>query len=395
MIDYKVSLIIPCRNDQLETFKGTLSSIDKQSFKPSELIIIDSSDNDSIQELLNLYKSSIPIIYKKVGPSFAGFSTNFGISIAKFSLVALLDTKTAPKPNWLENYVNYMRIEDVEVVFGSTVFSYGSNFQRAVRATTYGNISHQTVPGTLLLKNLALNTKFLENVRAAYDLDWRSRLMDKAKHFTPATSYILYSDFPNDILSVIKKYFIYSFYTGMTSALRSIKEIYLTIFLVLSALIIPRWNFLFNGWENSEFYAPDITKKYFLSLIILLLILQSWSYLFRKNPNTNLSYKILKFIIYFYSFYAVFNWNAEIANWAEDAVLYIPHITKIFITTVIFFSIMYRGLLKPIHSGENLKYLLPFNWLFIGLIGLIMDFSKAPGFIFGALWGRVIKIYKK
>lgn len=169
MINYKVSLIIPCRNDHLNIFERTLLSIEKQSVQPSEIIIIDSSDNDSIQELINEHKSTIPIIYKKIGPSFAGFSTNFGISISKFHLIALLDTKTAPKSNWLENYINYMRIENVDVVFGSTVFSYSSSFQRAVRATTYGNISHQTVPGTLLAKNVAVNTKFLEDVRAAYD----------------------------------------------------------------------------------------------------------------------------------------------------------------------------------------------------------------------------------
>lgn len=393
MNDYKVSLVIPCRNDNPNTFLETLYAIDAQSLLPDELVIIDSSDNDVIKNTLDSFKINIPIVYKSISPSFAGFSTNLGISISSFSLIALLDTKTSPKPNWLKKYINYMRIEDVEVVFGSTVFYYKSPFQKAVRATSYGAISHQTVPGTIVAKKVALKIRFLEDIRSAYDLDWKNRIMTSVNHYTPSKAYISYNDFPSNILAVMKKYFQYSFYTGMTTALRSMKEIYLTIFLVLSALIIPRWNFFMNEWGVNQFYAPDITKKYFLSLIISFLILQFWSYLFRKNPNKNISYKILKFILYMYTFYAVFNWNAEIANWAEDAVLYIPHVTKIFIALLVFFSLIYRGLFKPIHSGEDLDYLLPLNWLFVGFIGLVMDLSKAPGFIFGACWSRILKIY--
>ena len=112
------------------------------------------------------------------------------------------------------------------------------------------------------------------------------------------------------------------------------------------------------------------------------------SLFFQSNFKNSLGYKTLKFLLFIFIFYSVFRWNAEIALWAEDTALYIPHITKIFVFLVISISIILRGIIRPIHNEEDLKYLFPLTWLKIGLIGVIMDLAKAPGFIFGSIIGR-------
>jgi glycosyltransferase involved in cell wall biosynthesis len=388
-MQYKISLVIPCRDDNCKIFTQTLKAIAMQTLQPDEVIIIDSSSTDDIQ--LAIEESAVQNIvtcYKRIPPAFAGLSTNLGISIAQCELIALLDSKTLPEKAWLEAYLKFLQEKSVDIIFGKTKFNYTTSFQRVVRAASYGNIPHETVPGSLFFKEVGMKVRFKENLRAGYDLDWKERLQEKFDAFTPLESFITYAQFPSNIKDLATKYFIYSFYTGMISANKSIKDLYVSITLIITALLIPRWNLMLADWEESILYIPDITKKYLLTLVVLFLALSILSAFFQQALKKLLLYKTLKVILSFFAFYCIYNWNAEIALWAEDAVYYIPHITKIFITLVLTSSIVLRGVIQPIRKKEDINYLLPFRWLQIGCIGLLMDAAKAPGLIFGSIRGR-------
>tara|TARA_A100001015_G_scaffold277953_1_gene337664 strand:- start:515 stop:1711 length:1197 start_codon:yes stop_codon:yes gene_type:complete len=385
----EVSIVIPCRDDNLAIFKKTLDAIGLQDNQPSEIIIVDSSEQGHIKEFLTKHKLSNFIKYKSIEPSFAGRSTNIGIQMSRYNLVALLDTKTIPISSWLSNYLNYIKKENVNIVFGSTIFGFSNSFQRAVRAASYGAIAHETVPGSLFYKEIGLKIQFKENLRAGYDLDWRERIKKSNSWYLPSKNYITYKQFPNSIIDLIKKYFIYSFYTGLISSQRRLKDLYFALMLTITALLIPRWNFMLSGWDQNDLYIPDITKKYFLSLIIMFLAATLLSLVLQNNIRNSLGYKTLKYIVFIFMFYSVFRWNAEIALWAEDAALYIPHVTKIFIICVFIMSIIIRGVIKPLQKKEDWKYLFPLRWLLVGSIGLIMDIAKAPGFIFGSIRGQL------
>ena len=384
-----VSIVIPCRDDNIKNFSATLDAINSQALMPSEIIIVDSSKSNQIMDFVSECSVKNLILYKRIKPAFAGFSTNIGVEMSNHELIALLDTKTVPSISWLKDYVEILKKEEVSIVFGNTIFEYSSPFQRAVRAASYGAVPHETVPGTLFHKAIATKIKFKENLRAGYDIDWRERVKDSFRWHLPDKEYISYGDFPNSIFSLIKKYFVYSFYTGLISSQKKLKDIYFSIILIVTALIIPRWNLMLDGWDQNSLYIPDITKKYFLSLVILFLITSLISLFVQSNLKNSLGYKTLKFLLFIFIFYSVFRWNAEIALWAEDTALYIPHITKIFVITIISISIILRGIIRPIHNKEHMRYLLPLTWLKIGLLGVIMDLAKAPGFIFGSIVGRL------
>mgnify|MGYP004006456211 CR=1 FL=1 len=81
----------------------------------------------------------------------------------------------------------------------------------------------------------------------------------------------------------------------------------------------------------------------------------------------------------------VLNWNYAIAKWEEDALLYIPHITKFYVLFLLTSSLLYRGIYFPIKNGIAVSYLFPFKWIKVGLLGLALDIVKAPGYIFGAI----------
>jgi hypothetical protein len=71
----------------------------------------------------------------------------------------------------------------------------------------------------------------------------------------------------------------------------------------------------------------------------------------------------------------------------EDAVLYVPHITKMYVGGVILVSILYRGFFLPLKRKVEPSFLFPFRWLQVGLLGLCLDLIKGPGYVVGAFIG--------
>ena len=118
-------------------------------------------------------------------------------------------------------------------------------------------------------------------------------------------------------------------------------------------------------------------------MIFLLLVLMFIYRLFNvEGPRLLLnSLKLMAFILISYS---VYNWNAAIANWVESAFLYIPHITKIYILSLLLLSITYRGIYMPLKRNVSKSYLFPVQWIAVGFLGLLLDIAKAPGFLLGA-----------
>jgi hypothetical protein len=154
-------------------------------------------------------------------------------------------------------------------------------------------------------------------------------------------------------------------------------------------LVIPRWNFMLEGWDASPFYIPNVTKIFFIILILILLIWRLVYFLIpRKLPN-NLFISTFKLSILGIITFSMYQWNASMALWVEDAILYIPHITKIYLGLLLGSVFIYRGLVNPIRNNTPHVELLPTNWFFVGVVGLAMDISKIPGAIYGAIVGRV------
>ena len=49
---------------------------------------------------------------------------------------------------------------------------------------------------------------------------------------------------------------------------------------------------------------------------------------------------------------------------------------------------IYRGLIKPVMNRTPRKELLPYQWVVVGIVGLLMDIVKIPGTIIGSVIGR-------
>lgn len=384
----QISVIIPTYNC-LSELKILLNKLLYQTVLPFEIIIVDCSTNSEIENYCKINNFNFKIIYKKLNKSYPGKSRNYGLELTSKNIIGLLDVKTIPKKNWIEDYLKILIKDKKDIVFGKTIYLANTYKQKIILSSTFGNINHETTPGSIFLKEVFEKNKFIDNVRSGDDLEWRIKIKNSFKTFTPEFSSLEYRQLPNSLFNFIYKYFIYSLYNSKVNVQHNIKDAYLGLFLILTSLVIPRWNYLIGNWNNNPLYIPNITKYYFLFIIILFLIIYFFNIIIRKKINFTLF--VFKILIFIFFSIGIYKWNNFVIYWIENSIFYIPHITKIYILILIFSSIFFRGIFLPLKRKILFNYLFPFNWILIGLYGLCLDIVKAPGYIFGAF----LKIFNK
>ena len=115
-----ISVIIPTYHFA-DVAKQVIQATLNQTLRPSELIIIDSSSDKSIEDLVNGFQSDIPIIYHKVDQAFPGEARNKGAAMASQDWLAFLDSKTVPVSDWLESNFEALDESKSDVIFGTSM----------------------------------------------------------------------------------------------------------------------------------------------------------------------------------------------------------------------------------------------------------------------------------
>jgi hypothetical protein len=416
------SIIVPTLDNFLHV-QELIFSINSQTLLPREIIIADSSSSNEIEDGLKIIATTVPIIYLRVGrayvfdrflkyfsslPIFSGIfktqysvgrafpyeATNAGAEVASFEWLAFLDASTIPTHTWLEDYWSFRCSNQCDVVFGNTKYFAETNFQKILRASTYGRKGHETAPGSIIKKvHFLSGHRILEGVRSGGDVAWKQDIKKSYKWFLPSEPYLKYSNLPKRVFPTLKKFFIYQIYGSFVDIQHNTKDMYLGLTLLLSIIIVPKWNYIV-GWD-SHLFIPHITKVFF---ICILLIISSSFFLNRailgRLPNKNFLTNFFRAAIFIIISYSIYNWNAVVAKWVEDSIWYIPHITKIFVFSILLASFLYRGIYFPIKYKIELTYLFPFNWILVGALGIALDIVKAPGYLLGAIMASFVRLRK-
>ena len=390
--DLFISVVIPF-HDRTNILQLVLEKLEDQTVLPKEIVIVDSSTSDSVERLIANLVADQKVIYKRVKQAYPGKARNIGVELANGDWIAFLDSKTLPAKDWLEKYQHLIQVYNSDAVFGITQFEAKSSFQKVLRAATFGKIGHFTVPGTLIKKKVFIDSGgYLEHVRMGEDIEWRERLIKKNLNIHKAdVPVVTYHGLPDNFFNTMKKYLTSAYHTARLNILRNVKDAYLTLLLFLSAIILPKWNYLIGGWDTNPLFIPHVTKIYLIAVIFLFLSYQLVHYLFFRKMSKTLFSRSLQLIVLIFLTLAVLNWNDVIAGWMEDAVLYVPHITKIYVGGVILTSILCRGILQPLKREVEVGYLFPFKWIKVGLLGLSLDLVKAPGYVVGAVISLINK----
>ena len=412
----RISIIIPTLDNPNQLLE-VLTALQSQTLKPSEIIISDSSASEEINFLCSSYQSNVPIVYtrcgkaypldrmtlkvkslmrkttvdiNKQGRAYPYESTNFGAMHAQYSWLAFLDATTVPNKSWLTECWEIIKSESVDMVLGSTQYKGKTRFQELLLASSFGKKPVESIPGTVIKKSCFSDIdQIIQGVRSGGDLEWRSRMKVKYKWSFPDRPLVEYSHLATNIFSAAKKVFIYQFYGALLDIQRNVKTTYLILTLLLLSLVIPRWNYI-AGWD-SAFFLPNITKIYLVALVVIFFLnIIIYRFLLNRLEDSPLL-KMLRLMIILFSIYAIFSWNRNIAFWFVESSLYVPHITKIYISLLFAASILYRGLYFPKKNGISLAYLLPLRWIMVGCIGLILDIAKTPGYIIGSFMPLFLK----
>ncbi|MFT4283192.1 MAG: glycosyltransferase [Candidatus Woesearchaeota archaeon] len=95
-----ISVIIPTLNEE-EHIENLLTSLNKQTTKVDEIIVVDGNSKDKTQELVK--KSKVKLFVTKRG---VGFQRNFGAQKAKGDLLIFLDADTILPRQFIKNTIN-------------------------------------------------------------------------------------------------------------------------------------------------------------------------------------------------------------------------------------------------------------------------------------------------
>ena len=390
-----------------------ISKLNNQTLLPQEIIVSDSSSGDEIENIIRNKSSKIKVVYfrqgraypfdrfiikfksflfgkksidlQNKGRSYPYEASNLGAHEAKSEWLAFLDAPTIPNDSWLEDYCKIIKDKNVDIVFGVTKYLAISSFQQLLRASTYGRRGHETVPGTLIRKKDFIDSGgILEGVRSGGDIEWRNRIKLSYGWITPSENALTYSNLPTDLFAAAKKFFIYQLHGARLNIQNKVKDVYLGILLILSAIVIPQWNGIV-GWEQSPLYLPYVTRYFLIALIVVFLSTLFVNKVLLRGLQNSFFLNTAKTIVFIFIFISVFRWNDVVANWVEESVWYIPNITKIYVGVILITSVIYRGLYFPLTNNVKKEYLFPFRWVSVGFLGLFLDAIKAPGYVIGSL----------
>jgi len=390
-----ISVVIPAYFNSSD-FKLAFSSVLSQSKCAKEIIVIDSSKDDLIQNYVNNFsddhKTEI-IYFRSKERLFPGAARNLGASLAKYCWIAFLDSKTIPTSDWLKSTLDKALSCNADLVFGKTKYEARTTFQFFVLASTYGYNPIITLPGTLISRQKFLLTEgFNEIIRSGEDIEWRASASAVCLSTHLDDKFALsYASLPKNLYKASKKFFTYQMHSALVDVQINAKSIFLALFLILVTLIVPRWNSLLPGWNTHPLYIPDITKIYILSItfiIMLLLILNRSFLVLAWSSPISRAFRLVVFII---ALTVALRWNHVVAGFVESSSLYIPHVTKIFLLLISMSALYFRGIYFPLKHSLMPKDIFPFQWIAIGIVGIFLDIIKAPGYIMGAIW-KILKI---
>lgn len=305
-----VSLIIPFKSDVLEKDKlfNLLRGISNWKAAPNEIIIINTDKEElsfpSDIELFVEQSDTNFFIFHQEG-LYPGNARNIGIDHASNSLLAFLDTSTHPSNDWLLNGLNIINNNNCEGVWGKTNYQAEKFLAKIFRASTYGEKPIQTLPGSILHKNIFKKCGlFVESTRAGEDADFMSRAKLHNLNICESKNFLSYDKLDKiSFKQVIKKWYRNYLHVASMPYFRAHKDIYFYGLSFVAIIVAYNWNRVFDptGIEN-DFFIPNVTKISILIIFLAYIFLRGVVLPIRKGTTLKFIFPLNFILISFMSF---------------------------------------------------------------------------------------------
>lgn len=305
-----VSLIIPFKSDVLEKDKlfNLLRGISNWKAAPNEIIIINTDKEElSFPSDIELFAEQSDInffIFHQEG-LYPGNARNFGIDHASNSLLAFLDTSTHPSNDWLLKGLHIINNNNCDGVWGKTKYQAEKFLAKIFRASTYGEKPIQTLPGSILHKNIFKKCGlFVESTRAGEDADFMSRAKLHNLNICESKSFLSYDKLDKiSFKQIIKKWYRNYFHVASMPYFRAHKDIYFYGLSFVAIIVAYNWNRVFDptGIEN-DFFIPNVTKISILIIFLAYIFLRGVVLPIRKGTTLKFIFPLNFILISFMSF---------------------------------------------------------------------------------------------
>ncbi|MFC1711540.1 glycosyltransferase family 2 protein [Patescibacteria group bacterium] len=219
----KISVVIVTRNRSAKINK-CINCLLKQTIKPAELVIIDSSDNIKTKVLVQEYNkgSKIKFKYKRIAHVSIPYARNQGISTASHELIAFTDDDCHPLKNWTKSILESFNSHKKAVIIGGKVANFNTRNYWAIvclnMMNSYFKFQNKVHLETFLFtNNLALKKdyvikdkiKFDERLLGIEDVDLCKRAAKKGHIVLYDPSIIVKHDFRDTFKGFLTQWFFY------------------------------------------------------------------------------------------------------------------------------------------------------------------------------------------
>ena len=274
----RISVIIPTRNHK-DALKKCLDSLEGQTRKPDQILVVSESDN---KEKLVLGTPGIQMKYfhsdKLIGPSAL---RNIGIQNCSGDVVVFLDDDSVPQLDFIENIALPFLNAKIGILRGK-VKATNSISKTFAKHYDLGETMFEISPRLLLLCCMAMKKHILdefggfdENIPYGHeevDIGYRANNHGYQCFYTPNA--IIYHNYSNSVLHYLKKRFIWGKKRHQLKKHRikmiGQKRIILNLFPILSLMIlvifyIYKSSVLLFAWLN--FLLAPLIFWFFRGLI--------------------------------------------------------------------------------------------------------------------------------
>lgn len=311
----KISLVVPVYNEE-DSLEKLIESINWQTFRPAEVILVDGGSTDRTIEVFEKLCSDNPM-YKLVraGRATPGKGRNIGIETAHNEWIALTDAGITLDKNWLAELVKIGEENAIDVIYGNSSPVRNCFFEKLA---TYAYIAPQhengirtkSIASSLIKKAVWQKVGGFPDLRAAEDLMFME-MIDKAGFKTAlAPAAMVYWHLHSNLQSTFKKFVLYSKHNAWINRQwdwhYGIARQYLLLVacVILAFLHSPWWLLVIIGWLFARTAKGILRHRYefgwmmifnpfiffgtmFLILIIDLATFVGWAQatLYRKSDN--------------------------------------------------------------------------------------------------------------
>lgn len=216
----KVTIVIPVKNER-KTIQKLLDSISRQTFPPTEVVIIDGGSRDRTKDIIreNMGRAPFPIRLIETEQAYPGEGRNLGINEAKTDLIAFTDAGITLNEKWIEELLKPIREdESVAVVYGA--------YEPVIDSFMKDCALIAFVPPRVKRNGITMRTDFIAsslfkhyvfdaagrfpNFRAAEDKIFMENVKKIGVRIAYAEKAVAYWDIPGSITGIFRRFFTFS-----------------------------------------------------------------------------------------------------------------------------------------------------------------------------------------